>query len=269
MTPDYVGAELYILERLDKSLPKDLFYHGLHHTRDVYGAALLIAKSEKLTHEQLNLLKIATMYHDAGFISHYKNHEEAGCKLARKTLPKFGFDEKHIKIIEGMIQATKIPQTPTTLLERIICDADLDYLGRNDFKDIAKTLFDELKVYMNVKDEKIWNTIQLNFLKNHKYHTEFCRKRRESKKQQHLKEIIKIVESYDNDKLQTLDKQLAGRKSNGSSKTQAPKKKANQLPKSSAIADKPKAGLKQPAKKKVVATKKTIAKAPAKKAKAK
>ena len=224
MTPDYVGAELYILERLDKSLPKDLFYHGLHHTRDVYGAALLIAKSEKLTHEELNLLKIATMYHDAGFISHYKNHEEAGCKLARKTLPKYGFDEKHIKVIEGMIMATKIPQAPKTQLERIICDADLDYLGRNDFKDIAKTLFDELKVYMNVKDEKIWNTIQLNFLKNHKYHTEFCRKRRESKKQEHLKEIIKIVESYDKDKMQTLDKQLAGRKSNGKSKQ--PSKKA-------------------------------------------
>ncbi len=194
--PDYIGAELYILEKLDSGLPKDLFYHGLHHTRDVYGAALLIAKSEKVSAEDINLLKIATMFHDAGFMSHYKNHEEAGCKLARKVLPKYGFDNKQISIIEGMILATKIPQTPKTQLERIICDADLDYLGRDDFKDIAKTLFDELKVYMNVKDEKIWNNIQLNFLKNHQYHTEYCRKRREAKKQKHLKEIIKLVESY-------------------------------------------------------------------------
>ena len=196
MMPDYIGAELYILEKLDSGLPKDLFYHGLHHTRDVYGAALLIAKSEKVSAEDINLLKIATMFHDAGFMSHYKNHEEAGCKLARKMLPKYGFDSKQITVIEGMIMATKIPQTPKTQLERIICDADLDYLGRDDFKDIAKTLFDELKVYMNVKDEKIWNNIQLNFLKNHKYHTEYCRKRREAKKQKHLKEIIKLVESY-------------------------------------------------------------------------
>lgn len=198
MRPDYIGAELFILEKLDNKLPKDLFYHGLHHTRDVYGAALLIAKSEGVSHEEINLLKIATMFHDAGFISHYKNHEEAGCKLARTILPKYGFDAKHIKVIEGMIMATKIPQTPRTQLERIICDADLDYLGRDDFKDIAKTLFDELKVYMNVKDEKVWNTIQLNFLKNHKYHTEYCRRRREAKKQKHLKEIIKLVESYNN-----------------------------------------------------------------------
>jgi len=196
MKPDYIGAELFILEKLDQKLPKDLFYHGLHHTRDVYGAALLIAKSEKISNDNINLLKIATMFHDAGFMSHYKNHEEAGCKLARKTLPAYGFDAKSIKIIEGMIMATKIPQNPKTQLERIICDADLDYLGRNDFKDIAKTLFDELKVYMNVKDEKIWNNIQLNFLKHHQYYTDYSRKRREAKKQKHLKEIIKIVESY-------------------------------------------------------------------------
>ena len=201
--PDYIGAEISILETLDHKLPKDLFYHGLHHTRDVYGAAMLIAKSEAISHDDLNLLKIATMFHDAGFITHYKNHEEAGCKLAQKVLPRFGFDLKRIKIIEGMIIATKIPQKPRTQLERIICDADLDYLGRDDFKDIAKTLFDELKVYMNMKDEKVWNTIQLNFLKGHHYHTEYSRKRREAKKQKHLKEIIKIVESYNKDQQNT------------------------------------------------------------------
>ncbi|MFN8308851.1 MAG: HD domain-containing protein [Chitinophagales bacterium] len=199
MKPDYIGAELFILEKLDNQLPKDLFYHGLHHTRDVYGASLLIAKSEKISEDEINLLKIATMFHDAGFISHYKNHEEAGCKLADRILPKFGFDKKRIAVIKGMIMATKIPQNPKNQLERIICDADLDYLGRDDFKDIAKTLFDELKVYMNVKDEKVWNNIQLNFLKNHKYHTEYCRTRREAKKQKHLKDIIKLVEGYNKD----------------------------------------------------------------------
>ncbi|MCW3124533.1 MAG: metal dependent phosphohydrolase [Bacteroidetes bacterium] len=227
--PDYIGAELYILETLDKKLPKDLFYHGLHHTRDVYGAAMLIAKSEDISHEDLNLLKIATMFHDAGFITHYKNHEDAGCKLAQKVLPRFGFDKKRIKIIEGMILATKIPQAPKTQLERIICDADLDYLGRDDFRDIAKTLFDELKVYMNMKDEKVWNSIQLNFLKNHRYHTAYSQKRREAKKQKHLKEIIKLVESYNKDQQDTqidksAKKETVAKKS--AKKAVAPKKVA-------------------------------------------
>lgn len=196
MKPDYIGAEKFILEQLDKKLPKDLFYHGLHHTRDVYAAAMLIAASEGVSEDNLNLLKIAVIFHDAGFLYKYKNHEEAGCELVLEILPAFGFDTKRIKIIEGMIMATQIPQSAKTQLERIICDADLDYLGRNDFKPIAKTLFNELKVYMNIKDEKVWNNIQLNFLKNHRYYTEFSQQNREAKKQKHLKEIIKIVESY-------------------------------------------------------------------------
>lgn len=194
--PDYRGAERAITDTLDQRLPKDLFYHGLHHTRDVYGAAMQIARSEHISPEELSLLKIATMFHDAGFITHYKNHEEAGCEMARAMLPSFGFGAREIKVIEGMIMATRIPQAPRTQLERIICDADLDYLGRDDFRDIAKTLFDELKVYMNMKDERVWNQIQLDFLRNHQYHTTYSRQRREAKKQKHLREIIRIVASY-------------------------------------------------------------------------
>ena len=122
-----------------------------------------------------------------------------------------------------MITATKIPQSPKTQLERIICDADLDYLGRDDFKDIAKTLFDELKVYMNVKDEKVWNGIQLTFLKNHQYHTEYCRKRREAKKQKHLKEIIKLVEGYNKDEQNTTHTATANAKRADAKKTAAKK----------------------------------------------
>jgi predicted metal-dependent HD superfamily phosphohydrolase len=225
---DYIGAELFILEKLDNELPKDLFYHGLHHTRDVYGSALLVAKSEGVSNEEINLLKIATLFHDAGFIKQYKNHEEAGCILAQKNLPKFGFPKAKIDIICGMIMATKIPQSPKTQLERIICDADLDYLGRDDFKDIGKTLFDELRVYMNVRDEKTWNTIQFNFLKNHKYHTEYSRKKREAKKQKHLKEIIKVVEAYDKDTQDTSTKTAAKKavatKKSAAKKTVAKKK---------------------------------------------
>lgn len=193
----FKAVEEFILKKLEEKLPEDLFYHGLHHTRDVFGAAIEIAKHEGIeTDEQLRLLKIATLYHDAGFITHYKNHEEAGCDQVREDLPQFDFSNEEIEVICGMIMATKIPQTPKNHLEKVICDADLDYLGREDFKPIAKTLFDELKIYTKVKDEKEWNRIQLSFLKNHHYFTEFGRKNREANKQIHLQEIIKIVESY-------------------------------------------------------------------------
>jgi hypothetical protein len=86
--------------------------------------------------------------------------------------------------------ATKIPQTPQTQLERILCDADLDYLGRDDFFSIGSRLFEEMKGRGFVESEREWNLIQKTFLESHRYHTAFSRANREEMKQQHLQEII-------------------------------------------------------------------------------
>lgn len=192
----YSSEEKFILQYLEKGLPDNLTYHGLHHTLDVLDSAMKIAETENLSAEEIKLLRIAILYHDAGFTAKYKDHEERGCEMVRKNLPAFGYSRKDIKVICGMIMATQIPQKPKTLLEKIICDADLDYLGRNDFYKISNTLFEEMKIYGNLHDEKEWNKIQKKFLHKHQYHTEFGRKHREYKKQQYLQEISQLVSSY-------------------------------------------------------------------------
>jgi PAS domain S-box-containing protein len=191
LTPEYENAEKFIFNRLYKELPPTLLYHGPHHTPDVMNAAMIIAETENLNAEEISLLRVAVAYHDCGFIYIYKDHEERGCEIARESLPSFGFSEKQIEIICGMIMATKIPQTPKNKLEEIIGDADLDYLGREDVYPIAQTLFDELKVHANLTDEKKWDEIQIDFLKIHKYHTNYSLKKRNPPKQQYLDELIK------------------------------------------------------------------------------
>ena len=188
--------EKFILQYLKEQLPDNLTYHGLHHTLDVLDAALKIAASENLSEDEIKLLRIAILYHDAGFTAKYKNHEDKGCEMVRKNLPAFGYSDKEIEIVCGMIAATKIPQNPHTLLEKIICDADLDYLGRNDFHKISNTLFEEMKIYNHLHDEKEWNKIQKKFLGKHQYYTEFGKKNREHKKQQYLQEIRQLLSSY-------------------------------------------------------------------------
>jgi putative nucleotidyltransferase with HDIG domain len=190
-------VEEYVVGKLKRELAKDLYYHGLHHTLDVLRSAEMIAKEEKISDADMVLLKVAVLYHDIGFTKVYKNHEEVGCDMAREDLPGFGFSKEEIEIICGMIMATRIPQNPTTQLERIIADADLEYLGTGTFDRISRTLFDEIKIYLNVESERQWNIIQMNFLKSHHYYTDFCIKNREAEKQKHLKGIVKIVESYD------------------------------------------------------------------------
>ncbi|MGG7665037.1 HD domain-containing protein [Dyadobacter sp. BHUBP1] len=183
-------AEQYVLERLEKELDPTLFYHGIHHTLDVVQASAEIAALEGITDEEsLTLLRTAAFYHDSGFMDTYQGHEEAGCALAREVLPGFGYTEGQIGAICGMIMATKIPQSPKNMLERIICDADLDYLGRDDFEGIAATLFEELKVRDMVEDIPAWDAVQVRFLEAHCYWTPSEQKRRDATKEQHLQQL--------------------------------------------------------------------------------
>jgi len=186
--PDYEGAESHIISLLEREMP-NLQYHNVDHIYDVLNAALVIAKTERLKEEEIRLLRLAALLHDAGFIQSPKNHEEKGAEMAKEILPAFGLNAGQIETICTMIKATRIPQSPTTQLDKILCDADLDYLGRDDFYEIGGRLLEELKSQGVVETEREWNLIQKTFLQSHRYHTRFSKETRESKKQRHLEEI--------------------------------------------------------------------------------
>ncbi|MBC7382134.1 MAG: HD domain-containing protein [Bacteroidia bacterium] len=193
---NFKDAEIFIQEKLKKELPAYLYYHSYAHTTDVLQAAILLAKLEKLNVNKILLLKTAVLFHDSGFTIQASNHEELGCEIARQFLPQFEYIEMEIETICGMIMATKIPQTPKSKLEEIICDADLDYLGRDDFELIASTLFKELKIYHLISNEKEWNRLQLKFLQEHHYFTKSAISLRQDKKEKHIQKIKDIVNSY-------------------------------------------------------------------------
>lgn len=185
------AAEAFLWSLLKQELPHNLYYHGIHHIRDVVAAAARLAEAEGVTgQEDLKLLHTAALYHDCGFISTYQQHEEAGCRIVEANLPEFGYEPYQIELICDMIRATKVPQDPLTHLEKILCDADLDYLGRPDFESIADTLFRELSERHLVPDRDTWNDIQIRFLKAHRYWTDTAIATRQPGKQQHLQELL-------------------------------------------------------------------------------
>lgn len=194
---DYEGAITHILDRLEHELEEHLYYHGGHHTLDVLEAAERIGKHELLNDSELNLLLVAAAYHDSGFLFGHQEHERRGCDLAKELLPKYGFDTDGIAEVCKMIMATKIPQTPTDRLSQILCDADLDYLGRDDFEPIATSLFKELQQLNIISTIEAWNRVQLGFLQQHQYHTAYGREIRQPQKQLHLDKIRSIVNGYD------------------------------------------------------------------------
>jgi len=193
---NYAAAKYYIVKKLNEELASNLYYHGFHHTVDVLNAAIMIAEVEDIRDDDLTLLKTGALFHDCGFLKTYKNHEEAGCEMAKEILPQFDYNSQQIEIVCGLIMATKIPQMPKTFLEQVLCDADLDYLGREDFEFIAASLYRELVENKFIVTEQEWNRLQVTFLNNHKYFTFFSKRLREKPKQKHLAEIQKIVNNY-------------------------------------------------------------------------
>ena len=191
---NYYKAERHIIKVLEKGLSENLYYHSIQHTKDVVKAVERLALMEGVTDEGLFLLKSAATYHDAGFIEKYEKNEPIGARLAAEILPKYGYTEEHIKIIKELIFVTQIPHKPKNKLEEIICDADLDYLGRDDFHEIADRLRKELKENGKIDSDRKWDEIQVQFLNAHVYFTDTAIKTRREKKLKNLEEVMHRLE---------------------------------------------------------------------------
>jgi uncharacterized protein len=192
--PDFVRAQAYALERLERELPTDLCYHSLAHTRDdVVPAAEGLATAECLTGEALLLLRTAAYYHDIGFVVRRQDHEVIGARMVAEILPGFGYTPPQIDAIRAMILATRLPQSPQTLPERILADADLDVLGREDFFATNHCLRVEMaRAGMPASDAE-WYRVQLRFLRGHRYWTAAARALRDAQKQRNIVAMERLL----------------------------------------------------------------------------
>jgi predicted metal-dependent HD superfamily phosphohydrolase len=178
------------MSMLENDLPCYLTYHNITHTNYVLEKTILIAEKEKISNQDLLLLKIAALYHDSGFTIGRENHEEQSCGIVIQDLKEIAFSENEISQICGMIMATKIPQRPKNKLENILADADLEYLGTDHFNFFSQKLYEEMKYFHPDLSPKQWLDIQINFISRHYYHTDYCRKYKEPIKIANL-EVIK------------------------------------------------------------------------------
>ena len=185
--PDFAGAIQHALRRLERELAPDLIYHSVRHTRDdVLPAAERLAALEHISGEPLALLRTGAAFHDIGFIEQVLDHEMIGIRMAAEALPRFGFSAAQIRQIGGMIRATKLPQTPGTLLEQILADADLDVFGRDDFFGRNADLRAELAAHGQGVTDAEWLGSQVKFLRAHHYFTAAAQRTRGATKQRNL-----------------------------------------------------------------------------------
>lgn len=177
-----------VVSRLEKQ-DAHFTYHNLAHALDVMEQAERIAKAEGVDEKDQLLLRLAALYHDLCYPQGSHGHEQRGAELFEQEAAVWDFSAPEIEKVKKLILATKVPQKPTSTLEEIICDADLDYLGREDFLKVGRGLRDEYLHFQVLKNAAEWDVMQVHFLEKHRYFTNSSRKLREPVKQRHLEEL--------------------------------------------------------------------------------
>ncbi len=196
-TFNFVGIRSFILTKLTKELSKELIYHSVEHTLRVEAAVMKYASLENLNEHETLLVRTAALFHDTGFIERYEHNEELGALLFEKNASKFGFNEIDTRRVSEIILSTSYSAVPKNLLEAIMRDADLDYLGTADYHRTAQSLFDEMAKFGKSHTPQKTLEIQLDYLENrHTYYTDSAKKLRNEGKQKRILELQQKLATF-------------------------------------------------------------------------
>ena len=204
-TPRLKIVDQYIRELFRDELPDGIKYHDadhtLHPTKGVAAVANKIALSEKISEHERELLIAAAYFHDTGYIREYDKNEPIAARMAGRILKLIGYKPSEIEAIQGMILSTELGREPNTHAEKIICDADFDHLGREDFFELDGKLRDGRRARgLDVDDDEKWYKGTLQIVKNHQYYTGTQIKLREKEKQKNLRKLLNKIEEIEKEK---------------------------------------------------------------------
>lgn len=204
-TPRLKIVEQYIRGLFRDELPDGIKYHTadhtLHPTKGVVAVANNIAMSENISEHDRELLITAAYFHDTGYIREYEKNEPIAARMAGRILKLIGYKPNEIEKVQKMILSTDPEREPKTHIEKILCDADLDNLGREDFFKLDGKLREgRCARGIDVSDDIKWYRSTLEFIKKHQYYTESQKKFREKGEQKNIKRLLNKLENIEKKK---------------------------------------------------------------------
>jgi predicted metal-dependent HD superfamily phosphohydrolase len=199
-TPRLKIVHQYISELFRDELPDGIKYHDanhtLHPTRGVVAVANRIAIAENISEHDRELLIAAAYFHDTGYIREYDKNEPIAARMAGRILKLIGYKPNEIEKIQKMILSTDLACEPKTHVEKILCDADLDHWGREDFFKLDGKIREGRRARgIDVSDDIKWYKGTLEIITKHQYHTESQKKMRAEKKQKNIGTLLNKLEN--------------------------------------------------------------------------
>ncbi|MCX6169001.1 MAG: hypothetical protein NTX65_06670 [Ignavibacteriales bacterium] len=181
-------VEDYVLFILTERTPIQNRYHSVAHTQDVVNSSIEIGIGENLTPDEMEIVQISAWFHDIGYIDKSEGHEEISAMYASNFLSEENYPADRIEAVIGSIIATKVPQKPKNKLEKIICDSDLNHIGRKVFFERNDLFRIEYENQINRKlSEYEWITKTIDFITRHHFFTEYALKNFSAQKEINLK----------------------------------------------------------------------------------
>ena len=188
-------AELHVIELLSEQLPSDYLYHNLGHTRRVINNLNELIEAENVAGDDLLILKLAAWFHDTGFIKGYQNHEENSIGFATAFLETNGTADNIIEGVENCILATKHGNRPSSLLEKIMIDADCGHLGKKNYSEVTELLREEWQ-QLGIKSlsDKEWVLENIQFFtQEHQFYTNYALLNWQPGKDKNLAQLYKSL----------------------------------------------------------------------------
>jgi adenylate cyclase len=181
--------EELIFSKLEAELHKNLFFHNLDYARHLFEYSGLLAKAAGLDLEETLLIRTSALILNVGFIGGYDNHENRSAEYARNMLLEYNYSEKQINIISNLILSTKWPPDPHNILEMVLYDTKMEYIGRADYIRLYKLLFLEQNQYIKSVDVLEFKRKQIEMIQKYSYFTESARRLREITPEEQVQRI--------------------------------------------------------------------------------
>lgn len=187
----------YICRLLEEKLSSVYAFHNVQHTKDVVAESERIGRACQLSDEDMGVLLTAAWFHDAGYTETYDGHESVSVQLAEEYLSELGCDHDFVERVISAILSTQMPQQPRSMVEEILCDADVANVGSDTFFDMSARLRKEIQAVKGISfTDAEWYSVQHSFCKFHRFHSEYARRVLGAKQSENLVHLERTLGAH-------------------------------------------------------------------------
>lgn len=199
-------AKEYVSQLYSEQPSEKFLYHNFEHALEVMANVEEIGTNSGLNSSDSNLVKLAAIFHDTGWIINADNHEIKSSEIAKEFLVSNGLNQADISKVVDLIRITDLTTAPKTLPQKVLRDADILHIGRKGFYKRSQLLRTEKKILKDkIFTELEWVESNIDFLSASKFFTDYSNNNFDTRRQQNILKLNKKREEIMAKNIDTTD----------------------------------------------------------------